>query len=51
MRQIFNLNTGVFLDVWDAISEHCEHNVALMKDAVVFEIVQERDWCAFGLPR
>ena len=29
MREIFDFNADVFLDVWYAISNDCEHNIAL----------------------
>src|SRR6478736_4414532 len=46
VSKIFDLNAGIFGNIWDAVGEDCEHNVALMEHPVVLEIVQERDWCA-----
>ena len=41
--KIFDFNARLFRDVSNSIGKDCEHDVALMKDVVVFKIVQERN--------
>ena len=51
LREILDLNAGVFWNIRNAFGVDCEDDSSFMKHGVVLEVVQERCRCPFGLSR